>query len=80
MREDRKPKEKESVFLDLVIWGKRAEGLGPHLTKGKSLLVNGRLEIKTRKAETKTFVDTRVVVNEVEFLGKKIPVEGEVTG
>ncbi|MEW6557672.1 MAG: single-stranded DNA-binding protein [Elusimicrobiota bacterium] len=71
VREDRAPENAETVFLDLVIWGERAEKLAPHLTKGKALAVSGRLSIRTNTKGDKTYKDVRVVVNELEFLSKK---------
>jgi len=71
IREDRKPDTAESTFVDLTIWGERAEKLTPHLTKGKSLLVNGRLEVRDTTKGDKKYRDVKVVVNEIEFLSKK---------
>lgn len=39
-------------FFPVVLWGKSAEALEKYLTKGKSVLVKGRLQ--TRSYETKT--------------------------
>ena len=39
-------------FFSVVLWGKSAEALEKYLTKGKSVLVKGRLQ--TRSYETKT--------------------------
>lgn len=39
-------------FFPVVLWGKNAEALEKYLTKGKSVLVKGRLQ--TRSYETKT--------------------------
>lgn len=53
-----------------VLWGKRAEGLAPHLTKGTKLVVEG--QIQTRKWQDKDGNDrytTEIKVREVEFVG-----------
>ncbi|MDI6641976.1 MAG: single-stranded DNA-binding protein [Elusimicrobiota bacterium] len=77
VREDLRPEEKQPTFVDIVIWGARAEKLSSMLTKGKAISVTGRLEIaKTTKGE-KIYVNPRVVVNSLEFLSKKEPVVAE---
>lgn len=61
--------EKEEVaFLDCEAWGKTAEFVGQHFSKGKPIFIEGRL--KTEQWETKDG-DKRsrlvVVVNNVQF-------------
>ena len=74
VREYRKKDDKQTLFLDLVIWGKRAEALNNYLKKGKGIMVEGRLDVSRRSAENgKTYTNVRVYVNELEFLGKKDP-------
>lgn len=77
VREDLRPEEKQPTFVDIIIWGPRAEKLSSMLTKGKAISVTGRFEItKTTKGE-KTYVNPRVVVSSLEFLSKKEPVVAE---
>lgn len=71
IREDRKPDTAETTFVDLTIWGERAEKLAQHLTKGKALLVQGRLEVRDTTKDDKKYRSVKVVVNELEFLDKK---------
>lgn len=71
VREDKAPDSAETVFMDLAIWGERAEKLTPHLTKGKALAVTGWLAIRTNKKGNKTYKDVKVVVDSLEFLDKK---------
>ena len=74
VREYRKSGDKQTLFLDLVSWGKRAEALSPYLKKGKGIMVDGRLDITKRSADNgKTYTNVRVYVGELEFLGKKDP-------
>ncbi|MEW6687147.1 MAG: single-stranded DNA-binding protein [Candidatus Edwardsbacteria bacterium] len=80
VREDRKPDSVETTFVDLTIWGERAEKLAPHLTRGKALAVSGRLEIRTNTKGDKTYKDVKVVVNELEFLSKKEKGVSSATG
>jgi single-strand DNA-binding protein len=72
VREYRKNTEKQPLFIDLVIWGKRSEALNPYLKKGTAILVDGKLDVNKRTVEGgKTYTNVRVYVNELEFLGKK---------
>jgi len=67
-----KKRENRSVFLDIVIFGQRAEALHKYLLKGKSILVEGRLDIKRNKGQDgRTFTNIRVYANSLEFLGRK---------
>jgi len=74
VREDMKPQEKEATFIDIAIWGSRAQKLSDMLKVGKSISVTGRLEINKNKKNDRTYVNPRVVVNTLEFLSKKNPV------
>ncbi len=73
LREDLRPEGKPAVFVDIIIWGERATKLAKYLTKGKAISVTGRLElIKTHsQSNNTTYITPRVVVNTLEFLGKK---------
>jgi len=71
IREDRKPETVETTFVDLLLWEKRAEALAKYLTKGKFILVTGRLSIRKTKTDDKTYVNPAVIVDELEFLEKK---------
>lgn len=71
LREDLRPEEKPAVFIDLIIWGERAEKLAKHLTKGRAISVTGRLEIIKTQKNNNTYISPRVVVDTLEFLGKK---------
>lgn len=67
-----KKKENRSVFLDIVLFGQRAELLHKYLLKGKSVLVEGRLDVRTNKGEDgRTFINVQVYANRLEFLTKK---------
>lgn len=48
---------KRTLWFDVSYWGKRGEGLAPHLTKGTSLTVCGSLS--TREHEGKTYLTIR---------------------
>lgn len=67
-----KKRENRSVFIAIVLFGQRAETLHKYLLKGKSIIVEGRLDIKINKSsDGRTFTNIQVYANTLEFLGKK---------
>lgn len=44
---DQKPNERkeETTFVDVTLWGRQAEIAGEYLTKGKAVLIEGRLQL-----------------------------------
>lgn len=63
---NKKVKGEETVtFVDCSMWGKRAEALVPHLTKGKLVCVVG--EFGTREHNGKTYLTCRV--SELDLMG-----------
>lgn len=62
-------KAKEVDFINCQAWGKTAEFLSKYFSKGKEVLVFGRIQIDNvdTDGEKKTF--TKVVVDEVDFCG-----------
>ena len=67
-----KKRENRSVFLDIVLFGQRAEALHKYLLKGKSILVEGRLDVRINKGQDgRTFTNIQVYANRLEFLGRK---------
>lgn len=38
-------RQEESTFVDVTLWGKQAETLSPMLTKGRHIMVEGRLKL-----------------------------------
>jgi len=64
--------EKETTWHRVVMFGKRAEGVSKHLSKGDSVLVHGR--IKNGSYEDKEGIKrytTDVIVDHFEFAGSK---------
>lgn len=59
-------------FINCVAWRKTAEFIAAHFKKGNPMLVVGRLEIETYKAQdgSKRYT-TNVNVSEVQFIGGK---------
>lgn len=66
-------KRERTEWIDAVVWGRRAEGLHPHLTRGKQIHVEG--SYRTREWEDKNgnkrrSTEVHVGLNDkIEFLG-----------
>ncbi len=64
--------ERETDFINIVVWGKIGENCANYLSKGKLAAVDGRLQIRnyTDKEGNKRSV-TEVVAEDVRFLSPK---------
>ncbi len=64
-------------FIPIVCWEKLAEICGNNLSKGRRILVEGRLQIRSYEAQdgTKRRV-AEVIAQNVEFLDNKKPEDG----
>jgi single-strand DNA-binding protein len=64
--------EKETDFINIVVWQKQAENVANYLLKGKLAAVEGRLQIRSYDGQDgqKRWV-TEVVANTVSFLSPK---------
>lgn len=64
-------KKEETTFVDVTLWGRQAEVAGEYLSKGRSILIEGRLQTdswddkETGKKRTKL----KVVAEEMKMLG-----------
>ncbi len=75
-----KNKERETDFIELEMWGKRAKYFEQYLNKGERVLIEGRLRIiKYPKSENPYNKKVRVIVENFEFAdgGKKQSVKTE---
>lgn len=68
--------QREADFIDCVAWRKLGETVGNHLTKGRLVAVEGRLQVRSYEAQdgTKRRV-SEVVADSVRFLDR--PREGQ---
>jgi single-strand DNA-binding protein len=76
-------RKEEPLFINIVVWRKQAESCATFLKKGRSVLVEGRLRIRTwqdKQDENKKHFRTEVVANRVQFIGTGPKIEGKVTG
>ena len=63
---------KRTDFIPVVVWDKLAEICGNNLTKGRRVLVEGRMQISEYEKDGQKRRTTDVVAQNVEFLdGKK---------
>ena len=68
----------EADFIPIVAWEKLAEVIGNNLTKGRRILVEGKLQIRSYEAQdgSKRRV-AEVVASNVEFLDSKQNQDGQ---
>lgn len=64
--------EKEADFIPCVAWRKTAEVAAQHLSKGRQVAVEGRIQVRTYddKDGIRKWI-TEVICDRVEFLGSK---------
>lgn len=61
--------QEQADFHDVVAWGKLAELVGQYLSKGRKVLVSGRLQQRTWEAQDGSKRKrTEIVANDVSFL------------
>lgn len=72
------PKDHERVeSTSCVIWGKRAEALAKHLTKGKALLVTGEPVTSSWEKDGQKHYKTELRVDSLTFVGGGKPGNGD---
>ncbi|MHC4472495.1 MAG: single-stranded DNA-binding protein [Planctomycetota bacterium] len=60
----------ETTFVDIVVWGRQAETVNQYLSKGRSVLVEGRLQYDSWESQDgQKRSRLRVVAERVQFLG-----------
>ena len=65
-------RREETLFIDVVAWGKQAEACGEYLAKGSAIFVDGRLQSREWEAKDggkRTVIE--VVADTVQFLTRK---------
>jgi single-strand DNA-binding protein len=61
----------ETTFVDVTLWGRTAEVANEYLSKGSSVLVEGRLKLDTWEKEGKKQSKLRVVAEKMQMLGPR---------
>ena len=62
---DKSGEKRDATWYDCALWGKRAEALAPHITKGSKLALSGKPG--ARAHEGKAYLS--LTVNELTFMG-----------
>ena len=75
-------KKEEVAFVTIIAWGRQAETCGEYLSKGSSILVEGRLQLDSWKTNTgERRNQLKVISQRIQFLstrkkeGKTVPSE-----
>jgi len=63
--------QKETLFIDVVVFGKTAEACGQYLSKGRPVLVEGRLRERRWEYEGQRRSKCEVVAQTVRFLARR---------
>lgn len=63
--------KEETLFIDVVVWGKQAESASQYLSKGRPVLVEGRLQERRWETDGQQRSKMEVVAQTVRFLGGK---------
>ena len=58
--------------FNIVCWGKLAEVSGTYLSKGKKVLVDGRVQVRTYKDKDERKWITEVIVENIKFLKTEV--------
>ena len=60
--------EKETDFINCVVWRKQAENMGKYVKKGQLLGVEGRIQVRTYEQDGQKRYQTEVYCDQVTFL------------
>ncbi|MDF2635409.1 MAG: single-strand binding protein [Pelosinus sp.] len=71
--------KKRADFIPVIVWDKLAEVCGNNLTKGRRVLVEGRLQIRDYEKDGQKRRAADVVAQNIEFLDTKQTVSGGST-
>lgn len=69
--------QKETLFINVVAWGKQAEACEKYLAKGKQVLVEGSLREQKWEKDGKKHSKFEINASAVQFMGGKGEGEGE---
>ena len=63
--------KQENLFIDIIAFGRVAETSNEYLTKGSSVLVEGRLHERRWETDGQSRTKYEVLANTIRFLSKK---------
>ncbi len=61
----------DTDWFDVIAWGKVAEFAAKYLSKGRQILVGGRLQTRSYEKDGKKFTRTEIVAETIEFADSK---------
>jgi len=61
----------ETTFVDVTLWGRTAEVASEYLSKGSSILIEGRLKLDTWETDGQRRSKLRVVGERMQMLGSR---------
>ncbi|HVJ87646.1 MAG TPA: single-stranded DNA-binding protein [Caulifigura sp.] len=66
-------RKEETTFVDVTLWGRQAEVAGEYLSKGRPVLIEGRLQLDTweDKQSGQKRSKLRVVCEQMQMLGSR---------
>lgn len=67
----------ETTFVDCTLFGAQAETAGKYLSKGSSVLIEGRLKLDTWEKDGKKNYKLRVIGERMQMLGGKSGARGK---
>jgi single-strand DNA-binding protein len=67
----------ETLFIDIVTFGKQAETCSQYLNKGNAILVEGRLQERKWESDGQQRSKVEVVAQTVRFLPRKADTQGQ---
>lgn len=70
----------ETLFIDVVVWGKQGETVAKHLAKGSNVLAEGRLQERRWESDGQQRSKFEVVAQTVRFLSSKKGAAQETPG
>ncbi len=59
----------EPTFVDVTLWGRQAEVAGEYLSKGSSVLIEGRLKLDTWESDGQKRSKLKVIGERMQMLG-----------
>ncbi|HXX58478.1 MAG TPA: single-stranded DNA-binding protein [Thermodesulfovibrionales bacterium] len=69
--------KEETLFIDIVTFGKQAETCSQYLNKGSSVLAEGRLQERRWESEGQQRSKVEVVAQTIRFLPKRSDAKGQ---
>ena len=65
--------KEETMFIDVIAFGKQGESASTYLSKGRPVLIEGRLKWQTWEKEGQKHTKHEVVADRIQFLGGTRP-------